>query len=77
MYLGGKEISNSFMRVHNCREAMELNATDENVTAHNKTKDEFSKFKIETLRNTWRVKPKFLSMEKKTQTNCGNWHISL
>ncbi|KAK7096645.1 hypothetical protein V1264_003726 [Littorina saxatilis] len=48
------------------REAMEENPTDELVTAHNKAKAEFTKVKLQQLRNSWHEKTQSLSMDKDT-----------
>ncbi|KAK7108155.1 hypothetical protein V1264_015944 [Littorina saxatilis] len=48
------------------REAMELNPTDENVTAHNRARAEFTREKLQQLRNSWHEKTQSLNMEKDT-----------
>jgi hypothetical protein len=45
---------------------MEKNPTDELVTAHNKAKAEFTKVKLQQLRNSWHEKTQSLSMDKDT-----------
>ena len=49
-----------------CRDIMEANPTDENVTAHNQALAKFTKEKLQQLRESWHEKTQSLNMEKDT-----------